>query len=133
MRCHWAAPALKSTWCSWDWTAQRLKLGPHGTPGRTGGPGRLFHLQLLGFTSNFLSYLYPPANILFVHFLKENLFLHQFHIQLFGWFGLKHYTCIEGETSLLLVACGVFKSCLQLWLGGLFTLNLISGKEAGCT
>lgn len=109
------------------------ETGASWTPGRTGGPGRLFHLQLSGFTSNFLSYLYPPANILFVHFLKENLFLHQFHIQLFGWFGLKHYTCIEGETSLLLVACGVFKSCLQLWLGGLFTLNLISGKEAGCT
>lgn len=109
MRCPWAAPALKSTWCSWVCTAQRLKLGPHGTPKSTGGSGRLFHFQLSDFTSNFLSYLYPHANILFVHFLKENLFLHQFHIQFFGWFGLKHYTCVGRETSLFLVACGFFK------------------------
>lgn len=28
---------------------------------------------------------------------------------------------------------GFFKSCLQLWLGGLFTLNLRSGEGAGST
>lgn len=45
VRCHWAALE------SWDCTAQKLKLGPHGTPGGTAGSGRLFHLQLSGFTS----------------------------------------------------------------------------------
>lgn len=95
VRCPWAAPALKSTWCSWVCTAQRLTLGPCGIPRSTGGSGRLVHLHLSGFTSNFLSYLYPQTNILFVHFLKENLFLHLFHIQFFGWFGFKHYTCWE--------------------------------------
>lgn len=104
VRCHWAAPALESSWCSWDCPAPGLKL-----LGSTGDSGKLFHLHLSGFTSNFLSYLYPQENILFVHFLKENLFLHQFHIQFFGWIGLKHYTCAGRETSLFLVGCGIFQ------------------------
>lgn len=116
VRCHWAAPALESSWCTWDCTAPGVKLGPHGS----------------GFTSNFLAYLYPQANSLFVHFLEGNLVLHQFHIQFFGWFETLHM-CWERDILIFGGLWGFFKPCPQLCLAGLFTLNLRSGKGAGCT
>lgn len=123
MRYYCAAQTSKKVdGCNQVCTPQRLKFSPCRTLGGRGGSGSLFHLQLSGSNSNLVHN--PKQTSFLLVFWRKIYFYASFTFRSLAGFCLKNNAYVGKHAFFFFLF--FLKSCLQLWLGGSFTLNLRS-------